>query len=200
MSDAMSAACDCKIGRDAEAYGLDALNADLRRRREDGASLRSLARYVNVRLLKAELLKADADIVGDAESVYDALEGDDVAPERRADVRDQLSYAGVNLAALYDDFVSHQTVRAHLNDCLGLDTSRPGVTTIKEARDLIAWASDKEERTIKQTLAQLDRNGTLDLGDMEVTLSVTVRCADCGDSFRVSEILECRRCSCCAAE
>jgi bacterioferritin-associated ferredoxin len=197
MSDATSAACDCKIGRNAEAYGLDALDSDIRRRREDGASLRSLAGYVNVRLLEAELLEADADVVGDAESVYEAIEGDDVAPERRADVRDQLSYAGVDLTALRDDFVSHQTVSAHLNDCLGLDTSRRGVTTVEEARDLIAWASDKEERTIEQTLAQLVRNGTLTLGDLEVTLSVTVRCADCGDSFRVPEILERRRCSCC---
>lgn len=188
--------CDCKLGRNAREYALDTLDTDLLTRREDGESLRSLARYINVRLLNAKLLSADVDVAGDSESVYEVLEGKDIAPERRADVRDRLIYAGIDIDSLRKDFVSHQTVRAHLNDCLDVDTSRQGISSEAEARQLVEWARDKEERTITQTLVQLVQNGTLAIGDLDVTVSVTIRCAECGDSFRLPEVFEKQECSC----
>jgi hypothetical protein len=196
MTESMPATCDCKLGRNAREYGLDTLDTDLLARREEGESLRSLARYVNVRLLNARLLSADVDVVGDAESVYEVLEGEDIAPERRADVQDRLTYAGIDIDSLRKDYVSHQTVRAHLNDCLDVDTSRQGISSVAEARELVEWASDKEERTITQTLVQLVQNGTLTFGDLDVTVSVTIRCAKCGDSFRLPEVFEKQECSC----
>lgn len=189
--------CGCKVGRAIDAYGLRGLDAELRDRRErDDLSLRALADVTNTRILGAAMENADVDVVGDPSSVYEALTGDDVAPERRADVRDQLNYAGIDVTGVTDDFVSHQTVRAHLADCLDIDTSRQGVTDITEGREVIEWARGRDEHIVDQTLEQLRRNGELDVGSLAVTHSVRITCTVCGSSYPVEELLDRGRCAC----
>lgn len=197
MTDNDSVGCDCKVGRAVDAYDLPGLNRELRDRRDrEEASLRELADVTNTRILESALEHADADVVGDASSVYEALTGDDVAPERRADVRDQLTYAGVDVEAVTDDFVSHQTVRAHLSDCLDVDTSRRGVTDVDEGRDVIEWARGRDEHIVEQTLDQLRRRGALDVGALDVTHTVRVTCTECGASYPVETLLDRGHCEC----
>lgn len=196
-----SEACDCKVGRSIETYGLDDLDEQLRRERADAdASLRSLADLVNTQILRAALATADADVVGDAESVYGALTGESVPPERRADVRDQLQFAGVDVDDVESSFVSHQTVRSHLRECLSVDTGRDGVGTVEEGREVIEWARRRDEEIIDRTLSRLRRVDELAIGELEVTHAITVTCADCDDSYRVTELLDRGGCTCSGPE
>lgn len=191
----------CKVGRVGDRYGLDDLDGALRHRRsERDASLRRLAAFVNARVLAAVVESAGVETTGDPLALYETLYGEDAAPERKADVRDRLEYAGVDLEELEGDFVSHQTIRAHLNDCLEVDTSRRGVSSVEAGREIIEWARDRDEHIIEQTLAQLARKGLLGTGDLEVRHSVTVRCTDCGEAYRPTELLSSGGCACAGDE
>lgn len=189
--------CACKVGRGARKHGLDDLDADLERRYVGGeASLRDLADLVNARIVAAAVEATDADVVGDPSSIYAAIQGDEVSAERRADVRDQLTYAGVDLGALTEDFVSHQTVRDHLRSCLDVDTSRTGVESLEEARDVVEWARARDEQIVDRTVERVRRLGLLRTGPLEVSHTVRVTCVDCGATYRPSELLERGACEC----
>lgn len=179
-----------------EAYDLAMLDDDVARRREDGASLRDLAEFVNVAVLERALADAGAEIAGDPRSVYEALTDGDAGPGRRSAVRQQLDRAGVPVEDVESDFVSHQTVRDHLKDCLGMDTGRRATTDVDDAADLIGWARDRNETIVDDTLARLRSADELDTGPLDVTHSVRVTCEDCGASYRVADLLERRTCRC----
>lgn len=187
----------CKVGRNIQRYELEGLNDELRERREGAdASLRALADHVNERILSVAMNRASVNVVGDAASVYEVLTGEDVDPGRRADVRDQLLFAEVDLETVTDDFVSHQTIKTHLTDCLDIDTSRTGVESLSEAREVIEWARSRDEEIIEKTLARLRRIDELETGDLDVTHSISVHCEDCGAVYRMEELLDGGHCKC----
>lgn len=201
MSGPVAAQCPCKVGRAADDYGLPRLQDDIvRRREEEDASLRDLAGFVNERILERALADAGTDVAGDPQSVYEALAGDDAGPGRRTEVRRQLRRAGVPVETVESDFVSHQTVRDHLRDCLGMDTGRRATTDLDDAADLVGWARDRNEGIIDDTLARLRSAGTLETGRLDVTHSVRVTCEDCGATYRVTDLLERGACDCADAD
>lgn len=192
--------CGCKIGRAIREYGLSDLDDELAGRHGGAASLRDLEEYVNVHIVDAALQGADADVAGDAASVYAALAGEDVDIERRIAVEDQLADVGIDCARLEESFVTYQTVRRHLKDCLGVDTARnDGVESIEEARDVLADATDRYARIVTQVLRRLDRVDAITSGNPSANLSlraVQVECSGCGavrplDAF-LDEGCECR--------
>lgn len=186
--------CDCKIGRNAEKYGL---SIDVRRWREDEElSLRDLAQRVNVRITAAVLDSVDGGIVGDPASVYAVLADPDVAADRRVTVQDQLAGQDVDPGELDADFVSYQSVRHHLRNCVGVDTSRRGIETIDEGRAVVEWATDREARVVERTLGRLGRVGALAGTDYEVTTTLTITCGDCGATYRIDDLLDAGGCSC----
>lgn len=187
--------CECKIGRKVEKYGLEDLGQKIASQRNDGKSLRDLANFVNIRITEAAINAANADVAGDATSVYEAL-GEDEAIERRVQLQDQLTAVGIETEELEGDFVSYQTVRYHLQNCLNMDTSREGINSVAEGREVIEWARDRDRDIIKRTLNRLKRVDELETGDLNVTLSVTVECKNCGDSMRVETFLENEMCEC----
>lgn len=187
----------CKIGRKAGQYDLDGLDADLIGRYEtQEGSLRELAQYINVSILEKVLADIDADIAGDPESIYMTMSGDDADPTRQTTIRDQLIYAGVDVDDLERDFVSHQSVKKHLNSCLDVDTARDGVESIEEARELIEWARSRDEQIITKTLERLRRIDVLSTGPIDVTHSVSVTCGDCQRTYDILELLETGGCDC----
>jgi len=188
--------CDCKVGRVAQNYEI--LEIDqmlLNRRRQDNKSLRSLADCFNTNVLRAALRSTNADIAGDPKSVYEALTGD-VSPERRADVADQLEYVGIDVENLKGDFVSHQTIKSHLTNCLDVDTSRQTIQSIEEATGKIEWARQRNEGIINSILGQLDRNEFLEVGDLEIAHSITVACTNCNQTYSISQLLDNGGCNC----
>lgn len=187
--------CECKIGRKADKYGLGNLDREISARRTDGMSLRDLAEFVNIQITEEAINAADADIAGDAASVYEALDEDGVI-ERRVQLQDQFATVGIEIEELEDDYVSYQTVRHHLQDCLEMDTSRQGIESVAEGREVINWARNRDQEIIERTLNRLRRVDEIETGSLNVILTATVECRDCGDSLRIETLLKNGTCEC----
>lgn len=184
-----------KIERNIEKYGLDDLGEELRRRRRGGDSLRALERFVNVRILERVLTTHGGRVVGDAASLYEVLDGDDVSVGRRTELVSQLSNEGVPVEEVERDFVSHESVRTYLRDHLGIDTGRTSDATLNGGRDTIEWAQARCTAVVERTLARLHDSGELDAGNVTVTNTIRVTCEESGETYRLSEFLERGGCS-----
>lgn len=194
--DAGDPACSCKIGRNAASYGLSDLDRRLLAEREEGASLRDLERVVNEALLAAALRRADAEVVGDVASVYETLTDDDASAGERTALTDRLSRAGVDVEALHEDFVSYQTVRNHLRECLDVETGRRTDLSLSDARGTIEWARSRSEGIVERTVERLADADEVAAGDVDVSHTARVSCADCGASYPVERFLERGGCEC----
>jgi len=189
--------CSCKVGRVLEQYDLAGVNDEIVRRREEAdESLRGLAEFVNTQLLQQAIAQhADREVLADAASIYSQLtNGDDAG--KTAEIRERLTAAGVPVDEVTGSFVSHQTVRSHLNDCLDMETGRSGVTDIEEVGNLIEWARTRDEEIIERALSRLRESGELDIGNPNVIHSVRVICDECGQSYRLRELLDTQGCQC----
>lgn len=188
--------CSCKIGQDIEKYGIDRLNERLLDRREDGASLRDLESVVNRSILEAALRGADRDIVGDVAGVYERLTDDDASAGERTEVREWLTQAGIDPGELTGDFVSYQTVRTHLRECLDVATDRRTTLSLSDAKGTIEWARSRSEGIVERTLERLDGTDGFDAGSVEVGNIIRVTCTECGKSYPIETFLERNGCHC----
>jgi hypothetical protein len=188
----------CKVGRDIRNHGLSRLNDDLRRRRSDGESLRDLATFVNTRILENVLADAGISAGWDAETTYRILAGADadVSTGRRAETRSKLKQVGVDVDCVKTDFVSHQTIRDHLRDCLDIDTGRETRFDVGSATTTVEWARSRSEAVIERTLDRLRAAGELETSDLDVTHSVRVTCEGCGRTYRLRDLLKHGHCEC----
>ncbi|KDS92185.1 hypothetical protein FK85_03110 [Halorubrum saccharovorum] len=190
----------CKVSRIAQEYHISNLDQELIRRREHGDSLRELAVYLNKRILSKALNSAAREVIGDADSIYDVLHGDDVNRSRQVELRSKLQRNDVDVDEIESDFVSHQTVRNHLHDCREIDTSRDSTADIEGARKTIEWAQARSEGVIEQTLERLQSADEISERPTEVTQSVRVACTVCGSTYRIEDFLEQRGCDCASGE
>lgn len=197
MSQVGSTGCACKVGRVLEKHDLAGVYDELARRREqDGESLRSLADFVNTRVLgRAIEAHAERDVLADPASIYSKLANGTDAGET-TEMRERLVTAGVPVEEVTDEFVSHQTVRSHLRTCLDMETGRSPATDIEDVSDLIEWSRTRDERIIDRALARLRDSGELGIGETNVIHSVRVICEACGRSHRLQELLEKQGCEC----
>lgn len=188
--------CSCKLGRNVSAYGLDGLNDELRERRVDGTSLRDLEGFVNRSLLREAIHESEADVIGDVDAIYDVLTDDDVSAGKRTEVRERLEHASVDVATVEAAFVSYQTVRTHLHECLDVETARESRLSVDDARGTIEWARSRSEGIVDRTLQRLETADELAAGDVDVSHVIRVDCADCGRSYPVDEFLDRSGCDC----
>lgn len=199
--------CSCKVGRVADRHGLTELDDALRRRRDDGASLRALADVVNRQVLAAALEDAATNwpsdevygaVSGDraVELVYEALAGDDVRTERTARVRTRLEQRGVDVDAVTDDWVTHPTVRHHLRECLGVDTSRDGTISIDDAVDTVEWSRTRAVAVVSRTFERLDDAALVRTGGLDVSATFQLTCTTCGNTYRPGRLLDQGGCAC----
>jgi len=188
--------CDCKIGRAVEKYDVGRLDERLLDRREAGASLRELEDVVNRAILRVALRTADRDIVGDVDSFYERLTDDEVSAGQRTEAREWLTQAGIDPAELTGDFVSYQTVRTHLRECLGVDTDRRSTLSVADAKGTVEWARARSEGIVKRTIERLDRTPDFDGDTVEVGTVIRVTCTECGKSYPVETFLDRGGCTC----
>ena len=186
----------CKITRVAQAYHIRDVDAKLLRQREQGASLRELAVLFNKRILSRALDRATKEVVGDAETIYAVLMDDDTDRARQAELRSKLTRYDVDIDDVQQDFISHQTVRNHLNGCREVDTGRESTLDLEGGRKTIEWAQARSEGVIEQTIERLRNAGEVADIQIEVTQSVRVACSACGQSYRIGEFLEQGGCDC----
>jgi len=205
-----SSSCNCKLGENIRVYEIEGLNTDIVRLREtEDASLRDLETYVNKRILEAAIgsapdaiLDADSELFGAMtndealDQIYAALADDTVSSERQARVKTKLEQAGIDVAEVKDHWITHMTVKSHLNQCLEIDTSRTTEITSQEAQQTIEWAKTRCKGIIERVVRQLRSNELLYLRSIDVSLAVRVTCTDCNTTFRISDLSEKQRCAC----
>lgn len=204
--------CGCKLCRLKDRYGLTNLNESLRETREnEDASLRDLADQVNILILQRCLEEAHVSLAGDAESLYDALQEEN--SERFYNINVKLNEAGItdpfysgsdssetSVDRLLSDFVSYQTIRTHLQTDLSMDTSRSGITSREEGREVIRNSQDRHIDVVRRMLKRLNRRSVDEIeispDELEISVSTRIRCRGCGDSYSIEALLNNRGCSC----
>lgn len=184
----------CKVGRIADAYGLD-IDQDLVDRHDSGASMRDLARFLNTTIIESAIESRDDHLVADPEGIYDVL-GGDVSPERRVRVEDALQSAGIDVDDLESDLVSHVTVWTHVKEHLARETERDESIDLQAARDAIESAREREETVIANTIDRLGDHPDFSGGDVDITFSVRVFCRTCAESYRLADYLDQGGCTC----
>jgi hypothetical protein len=190
------AVCSCKVNRTIEKYGTDRLHEKVLQRRRDGASLRELETVVNETVLRAALRDTGTDVIGDVSTIYETLTDDDVSAGERTETVERLSGAGVDTDSLLSDFVSYQTIRTHLRDCLDIDTDRREPLSIDDAKGTVEWARSRSEGIVKRTVERLDASGSIGAGTVEVSQMIRVSCTDCGASHTVETFIDRGGCDC----
>jgi hypothetical protein len=188
--------CGCKLGRQAERYGLDRLDDRLLDHREDGASLRRLETVVNEAILRAALQRADTEFGRDVSAIYRKLTDDDTSAGVRTETEGWLSRTGIEPDELRGDFVSYQTVRTHLRNCLDVDTNRERTLSVEDAEGTIEWARSRSGGIVERTIERLRDTDGFTSGSVEVSHVIRVSCADCGASYPVERFLERGGCEC----
>jgi len=195
----------CKVRRTAAAYNILDVVEELPTLRREGDSFRKVATYFNTQVVSKALSEEGLDdsrsvhaaLASDtiAEDVYEVLRADSDSDIRRVEVRARLSDAGVDVDELESSFVSHVTMRSHLQECVGVepDTSPP---PFEQTINTTQGARTRATNVIKSTLDRAVRNGQLQTGSLETDLLVQVTCQDCGDTFYLTELLEQQQCSC----
>lgn len=187
----------CKIDRVSEKWELATIDDQLRTRWADGDSLRDLETYYNEAVLRSAMESEGMDALdGEVSNVYRLLTDEDVSPGKQIDAESRLRQSGIDPTELTDDFVSYQTVRTHLNDCLGLETARETSLTIDEARTTVLKLISRTESVATQMIGRLETDDELRISAPTVTLSLRVGCADCDDEYTFSTLLERGGCSC----
>lgn len=200
--------CSCKIGRVGKKYQIDDLDDELvRRRNNDGASLRTLADYINKRILSAAINDADTgyDIddmqwgINDEDivtTIYNILSNDDIPVEQVVRVKSRLEKSGIDVDTLTNDWVTHPTVRDHFRKCLDINTSRQEAITIDDAIDTIEWARARCSGVIDTTFKRLTKANLVKISNHKVSITIRITCTECGEIYRPTSLIEQRSCSC----
>jgi hypothetical protein len=130
------------------------------------------------------------------DAIYDALTGDDVSAGKRTEVRERLEHAGVDVEAVEGAFVSYQTVRSHLRECLDVETARESRLSVDDARGTIEWARSRSEGIVERTIQRLAAAEEVAAGDVDVSHVVRIDCADCGATYPVDRFVDRGGCDC----
>lgn len=187
----------CKIDRVAGERGLTAIDERLEGRWADGASLRDLEEFFNKAVLRAAMATAEMDTIdGELSNLYRLLTDDEVTAGKRIDAKSRLRRNGVDPDTVMSEFVSYQTVRNHLNDCLGVQTARESTFTVTDSRNTVHKLVSRLESVTLRSIERLRAESELSIAAPSVTVSVRVACSECNDDYTFSRLLDEGACSC----
>lgn len=186
----------CKVRKVALAYQLVALDEELRRRYVDGnATLHELADYINDRITAVTLNQISNHPAVEPATVRAALDGEEsLSPTKRDDIRAALA-GQLHLDVLISSYVSHETVRRHLNEHLGVSTSRGGFETRDELRDVLQNYQTQYEDGVRGALERAGQDGLISGEDYHV-FSTRIECQSCSETYRLDELFEAGGCDC----
>jgi len=187
----------CKLDRIADEYGLTSIDDELRGAKADGASLRDLETLVNHRLLKQAFLDAGSPLLpGEVDTLYELLTDAEVSGGTEVQLRNRLETEGIDADTLVADFVSYQTVRTHLRECLEVDTGRDQQVAVDSERKTVFGILGRTERIVQDSVDRLAAADELDTGPLDVSVTARVTCGSCGRSYSLDELLSRRACAC----
>lgn len=188
----------CKVDTVADKYGLD--DADerlLRWRNREEAGLRRLETRFNTWLTKRSMIENGMTVLdGEEENYYRLLTDDTILDTTRREAGRELKQAGIDVDELTDDFVSYQTIRKHLNECLDTDTSRDYTPDPSTDRQNIEKLKKRVVNVVEKSINRLRKHGVMQIGEPDVRVTIRVRCGDCGRTHILPSLFDQRRCSC----
>lgn len=193
----------CKIGRLIREYELADLDTQLEQRwtatTGESSSLRELQREINRQLVRVTLTNVGMPpIDGEAENYRRILRSEDVNESRRIDARRRLENESIDVDKLTADFISHQTVYNHLQDCR--DVSRPDDDShegqLSRIRSRIFGLQKRTELVTEQGLSQLAGSDLATPGEYDVIVDIQAVCEDCGRSHDIETLLSETGCQC----
>ena len=189
-----------KVERVMEAYGLERMDAELARYwRGEGVerrSLRELATVFNERIVRAAMEDVGmSPLDGEAANVYDLLTSDDATSGARTRAERRLDREGVDVAAMRNDFVSHQAIHTYLTDVRGLEHS-PESEDMESRIETVQRLVGRTRSVSTGIVTGLDDDGAVDIGEFEVTADVYVTCRDCNSRYELTALLSRGHCDC----
>jgi hypothetical protein len=141
------------------------------------------------------LSAAEVDIDAEPGTVYAAVQNsDELDISRRDEIREILAGA-LDIDRLRTDYISHETVRKHLNDHLDISTSRGSVESAEELEDALQTYEQQYETAVASALERAAERGFLSGGDFRV-FSTRVECQECSTTYRLEELLANGGCEC----
>jgi hypothetical protein len=194
----MAAHEGCKVERVTERYDLHEADERLLRRREnEDASLRELETHLNRRLLKRAMIEQGmSPLDGEVENYYRLLTDDTVMTTARQEARRKLEESGIDVDGVEGDFVSYQTVRKHLNECLDKDTSEEYTPEPENDLRNIEKLRERLRNVVEKSVGRLTEYGIIQIDSPEATVSVKVTCGECGRTYGIATLFQRRECQC----
>lgn len=166
---------------------------------DEEMSLRELAEYFNLQLLRAVLERNDVrPLDGEVENLYGLLTDSDRSPGARAEAKSRLERDGIDVEALQRNFVSHQAVHTYLTKYRGVshDAGEEDEDPVGTSLDAVQRLRNRTSAVTKSNVSSLANAGHVTVGDFEVRTNVRIFCEDCGQQYEIAEFLERGGCDC----
>lgn len=190
-----------KIGRVLSEYDLSGLHDSLpalwRGEPGDAMSLRELADRINVAILERSLTnEGETPLEGEPENAYRLLTDSDVSAGMRAQQRNRLARAGVDVKQLEENFVTHQAVHTYLTEALNVSKDAETADPVAKNQERIARLRGRTGAVVENALSELQNTGDLDSGSYDVFVDINVYCSECETQTQLSELLAAGGCEC----
>ncbi|NHX37465.1 MULTISPECIES: rod-determining factor RdfA [Halolamina] len=190
-----------KVEQLIEKHDLEGIGDRLERRwtanGEERKSLRDLADEFNRELLRVAMIDAEMQpLDGAVENVYRLLTDDDVSTADRKRAQRRLDREDVDVDQLQQEFVTYQAIRTYLREHRGASYSGETRDRTESEKEHIQRLRGRVQSVTNSKLAQLQRNGDIDLGSFRTLVEVNVLCEDCGTQYAVETLLDNGGCDC----
>jgi hypothetical protein len=163
-------------------------------------SVRELADLLNRRILRESVEQSNELAVdGEIENLHRLLTGENVSASERARAEQKLRRAGIDLDSILEDFVSHQAVHTYLTKVrdVELNSSEPSTTeTLERRKNSIQKLRSRLAAMTEWNIQNLQDTNRLSIGSFDITVSISVHCRDCNNSFDLTELLDRGHCDC----
>jgi len=200
-TDLRSGGRQTKVARLIEEFDLEPIGDEMEQRwtsdGDDRMSLRKLADYFNVCLLKRALARSTRNpFPSEPETIYRLLTDESQSTGDRLGCQRRLERAGVDVDALLDNFVSYQAIRSYLQ-------KEREVQHQPNQRDRIQVESENIQRlrgrvvsVTGDKLDSLSEAGHIVLGDFRVIADIQIFCEECGTQSHANDVLKSGGCAC----
>lgn len=188
----------CKVDRVQDEYDLYQLNERIKHRyQQRDHGVRRLETFINQQVLRRAMEKAGMNVIDSEEENYHRLlTNDDVLDSDRRQAKSELRSQGVDVERVQADWVSYRTVHKHLNECLGIDTSKDYTPDIDEDQKRVKKMQSRFTNVVEGTLDRLSREDAAHIEDPTASISIKVRCGKCNRRHDVTDLLESGACPC----
>lgn len=162
----------------------------------ESSSIRALTEEFNQKILRSEMAAAEIELVeGRVENFYRLLIDDGVLDAMELQARTLLEEDGINVDALMETFVSHQTLYRHFRNCLEVRKETQSVAVDTE-RSRLNRLQSRSEAVIDDSISRLQQADEITLEKFEILVNFRISCEVCGTLYDAADLLDKRGCDC----